>query len=143
MKKSNLILVSLFIAFIILLSGCGSTKTLSCVMTQNKNVMTMNFVFNGKRLEDANAKYSFNISEYNQVQKEALKKSLDLCSSFKNNAVFGSDSVSNCEQEITDNFINVNAVLDIKKINEKASGNMSIDEAKKDLEKSGMICEIN
>lgn len=142
MKKSKFVLVLLFVAFIILLSGCGSTKTLSCTLNQNNNSMVMNFIFNGNSLKEANAKYSFSISEYNQVQKDALKESLDLCNSFKNNAIFGSDSVSNCEQEISDNYINVNAVLDIKKINEKASGNMSIDEAKKDLEKSGMICEI-
>ncbi len=142
MKKNKFVLVAIFVAFILLLSGCGNTKKLSCTLTQNNNTMVMNYVFDGNSLKEATAKYSFDISSYNQTQKEALKKSLNLCDSFKNSATFGANTLSSCNQEITDNYIVANASLDVQKITEKSNNNLSIDDAKKDFEKIGMICEI-
>lgn len=116
------------------------TKILECTQNEDDTEMTMTFKYNKlkKEFTAASAKMTMDVpKEYQSYYKDA-----DLCSLFTSN----SDVYENCEAKFEENTIELAFNINLDKLEEESDENfkkdMSIEDAKKQLEEDGATCKI-
>jgi uncharacterized lipoprotein YehR (DUF1307 family) len=142
MKKTKVffLLVILFLVTL-LLCGCGKIEKLSCTLIQNKNNMEFLFTYNNA-LKEVNLNYNIDVSEYNNEQREIIKKQ-DFCSTLKTTMSTYANYFTSCNQDIDSEYLRVKSTLDAEKLLENFSDELkTIDGMKANLEESGYTCTI-
>ncbi len=141
MKKG--ILFSVAVVCLLLLAGCGNSKSkLNCKMTVSGVDIDLNVGFTGNNIDAMDLKYYMDLSSYSDIQVDAIKKQ-DFCNSVKNVMGDLKESFSNCKQNVEDKKLSVTADFDIDKISDDKKKKMqSPDDAKNDLEKTGYKCTL-
>lgn len=146
MKGSKILLASLMVAMGLMLTGCGSnssaTKTLDCSTSSSGVEAQLKLGYEGKKVVDFKVNYYMDLSEYSDVQIEALKGQ-DFCSVVS--AAFGEYRMgfSGCKQDITNKKLTVNSNIDLGKLDSSIVNGLSdINSSKAGFEASGYTCTI-
>ena len=156
MKKTFLITV-LALSLCLVLSGCDllnkdetkadkatkktiGTKILECTQEDGDINVTMTFKYNKlkKEFTDASAKMIMEVPE----EYKSIYEKMDLCETFSKE----DDVYENCESKFGDKELTLSFSINLEKLEKESDDDfkkdMSIDDAKKELEKEGAKCVI-
>ncbi len=141
MKKG--ILLSLLLAVVVISTGCAKKDVkLVCTQTASGVDVTFNVDFSGKVITNMDFAYDMDLSNYSDVQVEAIGKQ-DFCSRVKSSMSTFKDAFTDCKQEISSKHLNVKAELDVDKVAKSYLNKITKPEsAKAELEKVGYTCTI-
>lgn len=139
--KNKLFTIITVMFMVLLLSGCGKKVTyLNCVHTQDKTVLDYNVKFVGKTVEEMDIKLDMDVSEYNDIQIEAIGKQ-DYCAVLASSMPQYKDALDNCKQDIVEKHLVVTSDLLVDKVASSEKEKMgSIEETKKAIEATGYTC---
>jgi len=141
MKKGGILFIIVGTC-LFLLTGCNSKTILKCNKSAENFERYFNLSFTGNKINALNLQYTINLSEYSDNQIDALN-SQDLCNELKTEVEDFKESLTDCNQKLEDNKLNILANFDVDKISSDQLSKMQTPEdAKKDLEKSGYSCKI-
>lgn len=144
MKK--VLLMSLAVGLTLLLTACGKDNKITnrLVCTQNAAGVDVELTtnFQGNKIYDMDLKYTMDLSEYSDVQINAIKEQ-DFCTIVKNAMAGFKEAFTNCKQSLNNKELLITSKLDVTKVSDgtvKQEG--SIEEAKEGLESQGYKCVI-
>ena len=146
MKK--IIKLLLTFTFVILISGCGSKKTLECSMDQSNKLSglgnmneTLNIQFIGRKIEKINLKMNLEITSNKISNSEMLvfKSFLNkICSDgFDKNIPFPKCDINQDGKKLT-----LDATVIRSEIKDKSRKYSSVTKTEKELKKKGYKCKI-
>lgn len=139
--KRRLVLVVFTFALCILLSGCGNKEEkLVCKQSTSGVDIALNTMFKGNVVESMDFSYEMDLSQYSDIQIEAIK-SQDFCEIVKTSMKASGFIIENCNQNISNKKLVANADIDITEIS-KADKTGSPEKTKKELETQGYTCVI-
>ena len=142
MKKVKFVLGVTLLASILLLTGCGKEQTLRCTATASGVDVGFNVKFKGRIITNMDITYDMDLSQYNDVQIEAIKKQ-DFCAVVKKSMSQYESAFENCRQEIANKKLHVASDLDVDKVTKNELEKLSsVDSAKEGLEKVGYTCTV-
>lgn len=142
MKLRVTSLITVF-ALALLLTGCGSNKETKLVCTQSANGanMELNIGFKGDKVVSVDLNCDMDFSSYSDDQIELIK-SQDFCTLIKSSMGEYADAFTNCDQNIVDKHLKLQADLDVNKMAKSEADKISTPaEAKKTFESEGYSCK--
>jgi len=159
--KKILLFSTLFIA--LLLTGCGSKKeeivvtptptptptivpvvAKRLVCSQKVQTVDVDMIaeFEDEILTYLGLKYEMDLSAYNSVQIEAIRKQ-DMCATVAASMQSYTNAFTNCKQSIDNKMLLITADFDLDKlVGADLTSKTSIEEAKTELEKQSYSCTI-
>ena len=138
--KKGLLFVATF-ALVLLLAGCGSSKSTKLVCTTSSSGVdiTFNIGFEGNKVTSMDFSYDMDLSSYNDTQIAAVKGQ-DFCEIVKSSMSSYANAFTSCKQDVVSKHLKVDSVLDPAKVSDGALVNSSVEDAKKGLESQGYTC---
>ena len=135
---------------LLVLTGCGKKeeKRLVCTQKVSSSGVEVNVDmladFKGDNLDYLGLKYTMDLSEYNDVQIDAIAKQ-DMCSVVKTSMTASGlgEAFTNCKQGVNNKVLEITADFDLDKmVGDDLSRKTSVEEATKELEKQGYTCKV-
>ena len=138
--KKGLLFVATF-ALVLLLAGCGSSKSTKLVCTTSSIGVDITFTigFEGNKVTSMAFSYDMDLSSYNDTQIAAVKGQ-DFCEIVKSSMSSYANAFTSCKQDVVNKHLKVDSVLDPAKVSDGALVNSSVEDAKKGLESQGYTC---
>lgn len=142
MKKIYCVVIILLVTLVV--TGCfaAGRKKLVCKQNANGVDVTFNIDFNGNTIEKMYFSYDVDMTSRDQTAIDLISKQ-DFCTIVKNSMKEYTTSFANCNQNVDNKHLIVNAELDVDKlagnaINKKTSPKA----AKSELEKQQYTCSF-
>ena len=132
----------LAVLMVLLLTGCGKERKLSCTQTNSGIDDTFNVGFKGNIIKEMDFHYNYDLSDRDDKTIEAIKKQ-DFCATVKESMSDYKNAFTDCKYGLENKVLKVDAVLDVDKVATSAMEKMtSAEKAKEELEKQGYKCTI-
>ena len=131
-----------FFLVFILLTGCGNKQILECDTESNNLSSNIVFNYSNDKIKSIDLKYIYNLEKYEVKDIELFKKE-NYCNIVNDSSDIFKDAIKNCNQNINNSELVVNAQIDISKIDKnKFDKDSNINSVKDSFEKSGANCKI-
>ena len=141
MKK--IMMSALFVFALVMITGCGSSKSTKLVCTQSVQGVDVEFnvLFKGNKITKMDFNYNMDLSAYEDSEIDMLA-SQDFCTIIKGSMEEYEEAFTNCKQEIANKSLKIKSDLDVDKIAKTELEKMeSPSKAKEDLEAQGYSCK--
>ena len=140
--KKNKLLLGACVMVLLLSTGCGKKQTLACKIESEGMGMYLNVNYKGDKIDSMDMKYNMDLSELGDAELKEVKKQ-DFCKAMKEDMDDLKDGFKNCKQDVDNKKLTVTADIDASKISKDELKKVEkIEDAKKDMEKSGYKCTI-
>ena len=127
---------------VLVVTGCGKTQKLNCSREEDTMKIEMNFTFKSDKVTGLVLNYKLDLSEYNDIQLEAVGKQ-DFCSVLKSSLAEYGEAFNNCSQKIESKNLYVTTDLDIDELSDGVRASMSsLEAAKSSMESANYTCTV-